>query len=324
MGDRLELAFRREAERLLPAGARVLVAVSGGGDSIALLNLLARRARGREPGAWVAHLDHALREDSVGDRQFVERRAAELGLPCIARRRDVARRRRRDESPEEAARRVRREFLLEVAARVGAERIALGHTLDDQAETILMRLVRGAGVTALTGMASSGPGPFVRPLLRFERAELRGWLAKHELAWREDPSNEELRFDRNRVRRLVMPLVAATLNPRAPRHLVRAADRLREDAALLDAIAATKLEQASGHASCTIEARGISAEPRPIARRMARLLLARAGADARRIGSCHVEELVALAAGPRGRRVDLPGGLSARRTTRHVVVEARR
>jgi tRNA(Ile)-lysidine synthase len=183
---------------------------------VALLHLL-RRCGGRGLRVTVAHLDHGLRRGSREDRRFVERLAREAGLPCVADRREVPALRQRDESPEEAARRVRRTFLLEAARSTGCRRIATGHTLDDQAETILMRLVRGAGPRALAGMARRGPGPFVRPLLGLERAELREYLRRHGLPFREDPTNRDLRFDRNRVRRLVLPLLAETLNPRAAR-----------------------------------------------------------------------------------------------------------
>ena len=158
MADRVELAFRRAALRLIPDRTEVLVAVSGGADSVALLHLLHKFAGRRAMGVQVAHLDHALRRGSRTDRRFVEQLARRLALPCIADRREVSALRRRDESPEEAARRVRWEFLNEAAIRAGCRCIATGHTLDDQAETILMRLVRGAGATALTGMAESGPG----------------------------------------------------------------------------------------------------------------------------------------------------------------------
>jgi tRNA(Ile)-lysidine synthase len=235
MADKVELAFRRAALRLIPEGTPLLVAVSGGGDSVALLHLLLRFAAQRKNELTLGHLDHGLRRGARADRRFVEGLGRRLGLPCIAERHEMSELKMKRESPEEASRRVRRAFLLGAAKQVGAELIVTGHTLDDQAETILMRLVRGAGATALTGMAASGPGPFVRPLLEIEREELRGYLKRRDLAFREDPSNRDLRFDRNRVRRVALPLLAETLNPRASRHLVKAARMLREDALYLDA-----------------------------------------------------------------------------------------
>jgi tRNA(Ile)-lysidine synthase len=316
MAERVELAFRRAAMPLLPRGSAVLAAVSGGGDSIALLHLLATFAPRLELRLGVAHLDHGLRRGSRVDRRFVERLARDLGLALHADRREVAVERRRDESPEEAARRVRRQFLLETAAAEGYTRIALGHTLDDQAETILLRLARGTGSTGLTGMAASGPGPLVRPLLGVERQELRDYLCRRKLVWREDPSNRDLGAPRNGIRRRVLPLLAALVNPRAARHLVHAAARLRQDAAHLDAIAAAEFERLSrpgGEGGLTLEARRLAALPAPIAERVARLALCSTGVDARRVGSRQVTALLDLAPAGRRRRVDLPGGRRAQR-----------
>src|SRR6185436_5257565 len=214
LANQVELAFLRAVRELVPERGVVLVAVSGGGDSVALLHLLARSALGPERLA-VGHLDHGLRRGSAADRRFVERLAKSLGIPCISDRRSVPDLRRRDESLEEAARRVRRGFLVEAARAAGATVIASGHTLDDQAETVLMRFARGAGPTALSGMAPAGPGPFVRPLLGIEREALRAWLARRKISFRRDPSNAEERFDRNRVRRLVVPVLSRALNPAA-------------------------------------------------------------------------------------------------------------
>lgn len=327
MADRVEIDFLTAVERLVPRDGTLLVAVSGGADSVALLHLLARLSPRRRLRLVAAHLDHALRRGSAADRRFVERLAAALGFECRADRRDVAALRRSGESPEEAARRVRRAFLLEAAEATGAARIATGHTLDDQAETVLMRLARGAGPAALGGMESDGPGPFVRPLLGIERADLGAWLRRHRLSFREDPSNRSLRFDRNRVRRLVIPALAEALNPCAARHVVEAAEKLREDARLLDTLAAarlTRLVARSAAGTVALDARGLSRAPHPLAARIARAVLERAGVDPRRIGARHIESLLGLARGEEGRRLDLPGGLGALRRGDRVVVGRRR
>lgn len=320
MADRVELEFRRAADALLPEGCRVVAAVSGGGDSVALLELLWRMARGRALDLSVAHLDHGLRRGSGTDRRFVERIARERGLRCRADRRPVRELRRRGESPEEAARRVRRDFLRETLAEFGADWIATGHTLDDQAETVLMRLARGAGSRALAGMAPRGPGPFVRPLLRIERADLRAWLERRGLAFRDDPSNRDLRFDRNRVRRLVVPVLAAALNPRAARHLVAAAERLREDAECLDGMAErefVRLSRRSRSGTLMLDARGLARLHPSVARRVARLALADSGSDLRRIAARHVDALVGLT-GAGGRELHLPNGVRALRRGREI------
>jgi tRNA(Ile)-lysidine synthetase-like protein len=313
MADRIELEFRRVADTLLPPGTSVLAAVSGGADSMALLHLLVRMAAGRELRLSVGHLDHGLRRGSTADRKLVEREAARLGLRCVSDRRPVGALRRDGESPAEAARRVRLAFFREAAREAGARRIATGHHLDDQAETILMRLARGAGPKALTGMAVRGPGPFVRPLLHLERAALRRFVTRHRIRFREDPSNRDLRFDRNRLRELVVPRLAAALNPRAARNLVAAAERLRDDVECLDALAVAELERVvlDRRRGLTLDAAALVELPAAIGRRVVRLALQAAGVDPRRIGARHVAALLDLAAGGRGRRADLPGDLTA-------------
>lgn len=315
------MEFQRAARGLISDGSSVLAAVSGGGDSVALLHLLVRFAAARRIRLAVAHLDHGTRRGSRADRRFVERLATQLGLPCVADRREVERLRKRDESPEEAARRVRRTFLLEAREQAGADSIATGHTLDDQAETVLMRLARGAGATALTGMAPSGPGPFVRPLLRVERAALRDYLRGRGLAFREDPSNRDLRFDRNRVRRLVLPALREALNPRAARHLVKAAARFREDALYLDELARrvfAEISRAEPAGTLLLEAKALAGAPAPLANRIAAFALCRAGSDPRRVAASHIEALVGLASGGAGRELHLPGGIVARRGRKWV------
>ena len=323
MADRVEIAFRRAAERLIPDGTELLAAVSGGADSVALLHLLHGFARRRAVGVRVAPLDHGLRRGSRTDRRFVEDLARRLELPCIADRREVQHLRRKDESPEEAARRVRWEFLDQAATASGSRRIATGHTLDDQAETILMRLARGAGTTALTGMAESGPGRVVRPLLALERGALRGYLDRRKLAFREDPTNRDLRFDRNRVRRVVLPLLADNLNPRVAKHLVNAARRFREDALHLDSLAEAAFEGLSRRdrsGRLVLDARRLADLSPVVAKRLARLALRRAGSDARRISSSHIDGLLDLARGGHGRRLHLPSRVEARRERDRIVM----
>ena len=315
MADAVELAFHRAARALVAERTRLVVAVSGGGDSVALLHLLHRFAARRRIDMTVAHLDHALRRASGADSRFVQRLAADLDLPSVASRRDVRAARRKDESLEEAARRVRRAFLMETARTTGADAIATGHTLDDQAETILMRLARGAGPSALAAMAPAGPGPFVKPLLGIERAALRRWLRKRRLTFRDDASNASLAFDRNRVRRLVMPVLAKALNPKAARHLVEAADRLREDSAYLDGLARERFDAIATRRADTlaIPAPALAALARPLAARVALIALVAAGCDPRRISSRHIDAVIFLASSETGSSLDLPGRIGARR-----------
>lgn len=311
MGDRVELAFRRAADRLTSPGDGIVAAVSGGGDSVALLRLLVRSSEPRRQRIVVAHLDHALRRGSPTDRRFVECLARELGVPCASERIDVRAHAHRSESLEAAARRVRRAFLDRARRDHGCAVVALGHTRDDQAETVLMRLLRGAGPTALTGMVPSGPGPFVRPLLDLDRADLRRWLERRNHAYREDPSNRDLRFDRNRLRAKILPVLTEHANPRAADHLVRAAALLREDAEYLDTLARGRFRRwrdRGSRGAFSIPAKRLVRVPEALAGRVARVALDAVGVDARRVSTRHVRAVLDLAAGPGGKSVDLPGG----------------
>jgi tRNA(Ile)-lysidine synthase len=324
MADRTELAVRESVHELIPARSHLLAAVSGGGDSVALLHLLLRQAAALRLRIDIAHLDHGLRRGSRTDRRFVEDLASRLGLVCISERRELNDLRRKGESPEEASRRVRRAFLISAAKETGAQVIATGHTLDDQAETIMLRLVRGAGATALSGMARVGPGPFVRPLLGIEREELRKYLHRKGHAYREDPSNRDLRFDRNRVRKLILPLLQSELNPRAARHLVKATQRFREDAVYLDELAGTleqRITRRGQDGKLILELEELLQAEAPIAQRVARFALMHAGTDARRISTRHISALLELAAGPRGRSLDLPSRIVARRVGKRILFE---
>ncbi len=179
---------------LLQPGDRVIVACSGGADSTALVHLVAKSARRLGlAGVTVAHLDHALREDSRDDAAFVEALAARLSLPLASERRRV--RQRRGESPEAAARRVRYAFLERAARAAGATKVVTAHHMDDQAETVLLRILRGTGPRGLgsirpeRALRKGSAIRLVRPLLAFRRERLREWLGRWGEVWREDPTN---------------------------------------------------------------------------------------------------------------------------------------
>jgi tRNA(Ile)-lysidine synthase len=221
-------------------GARILAAVSGGADSVALLHLLARLAGERGWTIIAAHLDHGLRDEAgAADRSFVHELARNLGLEAVSERRPV------DPGPgisgEEAAREVRRSFLTEAAHNAGASRVALGHNADDLAETVILRLVRGTGPGGLAAMTVRD-GPWWRPLLGAGREEIRRALAAAGLAWREDETNRDTRFDRNRLRAEVMP-VLRSLNPRAVEAIGRLARLAGRAESLLGSLARQALEE---------------------------------------------------------------------------------
>jgi len=168
----------------IPEGSRIIVACSGGGDSVALLHLLAAEAAGRKWDLTVAHLDHALRPASSDDARFTTRLAEELGLKCVTERREITAEKKSGENTESAARRVRYDFLGEVRdAEAPGGLIATGHTLDDQLETIALRLERGAGLRGQRGILPRREDDVIRPLLGTRRDHLRQWLTVNSMTF---------------------------------------------------------------------------------------------------------------------------------------------
>jgi len=212
----------------------VLVAVSGGPDSVALLLTLEELARSEFALALtVAHLHHGLRETAADeDRLFVEKLAARLGLPCETGRADVpAEAERPGIGIEEAARNLRRRFLADAARRAGAGKVALGHTADDRVETVLFRILRGTGVEGLVALEPRAPLDadsgieIIRPLLDVSRAEVIAFLEARGQVWREDETNRSRRHARNRIRHELLPLLREGFNPKVEEALLRLSDQ---------------------------------------------------------------------------------------------------
>jgi tRNA(Ile)-lysidine synthase len=237
--------IRRHA--MLAGGEAVLVAVSGGADSVALLHVLATLTPSFGLRLSVAHVDHQLRPDSSQDAEFVRELAGRFGLPIDVAPVDIPRR----GSVEAGAREARYAALDASATRVGADRIAVGHTADDQAETVMMRLFEGAGPRGLAGIPPVR-GRIIRPLLAARRADLVAELERVGLPWIEDPSNRDVRFFRNQIRHEILPLVAK-YNPGVVGALNRTAALARETLGAIERLAASELAR-----SATIEPHAIT------------------------------------------------------------------
>jgi len=296
------------------AGETVVVGLSGGPDSVALLDALAARGRALGFEVVAAHLDHGLRPGSADDAAFCGTLCATLGVRLHAERVDVAAARERARvGMEEAARIERHAFLRRVKTETGARWIALAHTRDDQAETVLLRLLRGAGGLGLSAMRSRA-GDLLRPMLGVSRRDVLDHLAARGLEWREDPSNALLDIARNRVRHELIPYLERHFNPAVREALARSAAVLAEEADVLAAVAGDA-RRAQGHADAggyVVPLDGLRAAPRAVARLTVRRALQAAG-GLRGVGLKHVDAIVGLAASeaPSGRRVALPGGREA-------------
>jgi tRNA(Ile)-lysidine synthase len=296
------------------AGETVVVGLSGGADSVSLLHVMVALGRRRGFGVVAAHLDHGLRPDSAADADFCRDLCARLGVPLHAARVDVGPRRRRDGGGlEEAARRERHAFLGRVKADVEASWIVLAHTRDDQAETVLLRLLRGAGAVGLSAMRLRA-GDLLRPMLAVSRRDVLDHLAARGLRWREDPSNADLALARNRVRHELIPYLERHFNPAVRDALARSAAVLAEESDVLAAVG-SDARRRQGHAEAAgyvVPVEALRSAPRAVARLTLRRALQLAG-GLRGVGLRHVDAILDLAAteAPSGRRVALPGGREA-------------
>jgi len=322
--SQLHQRVRRTIERyaLCPPGSHVLVAISGGSDSVALLFLLRDLAEnGKFTVAGLAHVNHGLRPTADRDEQFCRDLADRLHLRIAVKKEDVrGYARGRNLSVEDAARRIRYDFLEQAAGAFGADRIAVGHTQDDQAETLLLKLIRGAGLTGLAGIRQRR-GRIIRPLLDAARSDLRKYLADIGQEWIEDESNEDLANPRNRIRHRVLPELDRAAGTSTRSAIARAAGLAREDTEWLDELAERRYEQLAqpSEDGVTIEAAALAAEPPPVRRRVL-LKALRVAAGGREVGLDHVEAASAAVDGSAG-GADFPGGRMELRRGKLVLIQ---
>ena len=305
---RVRRAVARES--LIPPAGRVLVALSGGGDSVALAALLCDLA---STAPWSVagflHINHHLRPGAADDEAFCRELARDFDVPILVEHADVGECARVERvSIEEAGHRLRYAAFADVVTGGRADRVATAHTRDDLAETVLLRLIRGAGPGGLAGIRPRR-GVVIRPLLDVARAELRDLLRDRGLAHREDETNHDLQVTRNRVRHTLLPFLAEHFSPAIARVLAREAAIARADADWMDRVVndavARLVQYRDGGAD--VDAEALAGEHVALARRVAKHVLERVGG--RSVGFDHVDRFLGLlpSAGAVGAEVDFPG-----------------
>ncbi len=285
----------RTALAEIPEGSTVIVALSGGADSLALAAATAFEAPKLGVRAASLTVDHGLQDDSAEVASGAARTAAELGLDPLLVRVDVA----GEGGPEAAARDARYGVLRDAAIDVGAAAVLLGHTLDDQAETVLLGLARGSGAASLQGMAPVREDDdgvrWVRPLLGVRRETTRAFCAASALEPWDDPHNIDGRYARVRVRERVLPVLEAELGPGIAEALARTAEQLREDAEAFDEMIHETIEDIVEHAEAgiSVSVAALAANPAALRNRIIRLVVdSEFGVSLTRVQTIEVARLV--------------------------------
>lgn len=317
---RLERRFDETIARhaLIAPGDAVLAAVSGGPDSLALLHLLAARAPAWQLRLGIAHLDHGLRAESARDVDFIRGFADRLAVTLHTERIDVRELQRRWRlSLEAAARKARYAFLRQTADRYGYDKVALAHHADDNAETLLLNLLRGSGRLGLAGMPALREGGYIRPLIRATRADIMDYLERCHLSALTDPTNTAMDFLRNRIRHQLIPLLERDYQPGARAVLARSAEVWRDEEDWIEGLIQRTLEQVvldRPPGRLDLDAAALAALAPAVQRRVVRAGLRLVRNDLRRIGFQHIEAIRGLAArSSDGGPLYLPEGLRVQR-----------
>jgi len=306
-----------EEHHLVSRHRRLVVAVSGGPDSVCLLHILYTLKENLGIVLHVAHLNHELRGDEAdADAQFVSDLTRRLGIPATVERRDVKVYQARQRlSLEEAAREVRYDFLAEVAGLVGTGWVAVGHTVDDHIETILMHLIRGTGTRGLRGLQPltgwrQNNITVVRPLLQVSREETAGYCVRYRLVPRIDASNLSLSPLRNKIRHQLLPLLRS-YNPRVDEALLRTARIVSDDGAFVDEQVVRVWDEVAKQQENTVvlDKERFCRLPVVLQRYLLREAIERLVGNVRDIETRHIDGIMAALAKPAGRSLNLPSGL---------------
>lgn len=295
----------------------VVVAVSGGCDSVALLRAMAALKTGGAGGLHCAHLNHHLRPEADADERFVVELCSRLSVPCHVGHASAERLATDSgDGLEAAARTARYAFLQEIAAAVGARFVAVAHTANDQAETILHRILRGTGIRGLAGMARARPlghATLVRPLLSVHRNELAGYLADLGQPCCEDESNRSQRFTRNRIRLDTLPRLSRQYNRALPEALLRLGELAGEAQAVIDQQVGLWFDRAvsiEGPEAVLVDLAQLVGQPSYLIRELLLAVWRRQNWPLQSLGRSKLDELGALAQTTASPRRTFPGGIS--------------
>jgi tRNA(Ile)-lysidine synthase len=339
----VRLLQKNRTHEYFRAGDRVAVAVSGGADSVALLRLLHELRAELGTVLSVAHFNHQLRgRASDADEKFVAALATKLALPFHVSRANVAAKAKGDKANlEDTARRERYAFFAKLVADGLASHVAVAHTADDQAETVLAHILRGTGLAGLGGIHPVAEH-IVRPLIQFRRGDLRAYLRSKKQPWREDLTNRDTTKMRARIRKKLLPFLEKNFQPAVVEHLATLADLAREDEAYLyfstEVRAMALVKRSEGSAAISISdllrrppdkihepfPLAMKLKTRAMSKRLIRIIIEELK---RRAGQCnaeHVEAVLALAErGENGKSLPLPGGIEVRREHDELIFHAR-
>jgi tRNA(Ile)-lysidine synthase len=317
-----------EKNHLLDGGEKVIVAVSGGSDSVALLKVLETLSSEYSLALIVAHLNHGLRENAACEEQFVRGIAADRGFVFESKSVDIRLLRKgTGKCIEDISREVRYDFLNYVANKYGAQKIALGHNSNDQTETVLMNFLRGSGPTGLKGMLPARDSVYIRPLLCVTRNEINSFLELHGLPFVTDASNTDPAYLRNRIRHSLIPELKARYNPQLEESMKSMADIMRVEDDYIRGVTGKILSDwgvAAAHGEISISIPDLVKYHQAIQRRIMKHLLELLTENSRRIGHIHVKAALDLLYSDRpGAYVNLPCDIDVRREYNALVIAKR-
>jgi tRNA(Ile)-lysidine synthase len=314
---------------MLRRGDRVLAAVSGGADSVCMMTALMKMKKELGVELLVGNMDHGLRgEESAADSRFVKDLAAGLGVEFLHKRTDARKGGKKGASLEERARDKRYAFLAGAASENGCGVIATGHTMDDQAETVLMKVVHGASMSGITGIPpvrEEDGVKIIRPLIRTERADILAFLKRKGAAYVEDSSNSDLSFLRNRIRGELLPFLEG-YNPRIKRALVNLADTLMEDLSFLEEARRKAVGKCAAvrEEGISVEIRDMILQPRALRKEIFKELFRLAGGNVKKLSYRHWMEMDRLiSAAEKGKSLDLPGDVRVTRERNRLAFRPR-